>query len=262
MMPGGPSTARLPGPPDRGDLPRGTVGRQYQVPAGQPLVISQHWPIQAVEVGNWSNQWLMLHAGLLTHAVPPYTTGVRLNVWGLATLSIDAAPAPWVAGAGYVLPATIAGEVVTIAAYNRRWAVESSGTPLPPQTAIIVVSGGNNVVLTSPRPLLVRSLTSHYTSTATVGNRQIRLDIGPIGGYWQVSAGATQAASLNIVYNTAGAVARETAVTAADDILLPLPENLVLGASTIIRVHDVALVDVNDTQAIYLTGSYLMGTHL
>ncbi|MDE3097006.1 MAG: hypothetical protein KGK07_13540 [Chloroflexota bacterium] len=259
---GGPPVPRRPGPADHGDLPRGAQGAQYQTASGQSMTVSERWPIQGLRIDNYTNQWLLVRAGVLTHAVPPYRAAVRLNVWGLSTLSVDSVPAPWVAGAGYTQPAVIAGELYTVTTYNRRWAVEDKGEPLPPSTAATNATGTNSATVTPIRPLLIRSILVIYTTSAALGSRQVQFRIGPVGAYWQVDAGITQAPSTTVRYNISGAVARETALIGADDVLLPLPDNLVTGVGVLINVRDAANIDAaGDTITMNVSGDYLMGGH-
>ena len=86
-----------------------------------------------------------------------------------------------------------------------------------------------------------------YTSTATVGNRQIRLAlIDNLGNtVFDAHAGAVQAASLELHYSFAQGVYRETAFVDSQ-IQVPIPQDIVIPAGYSIKVYDVANVDSND----------------
>ena len=101
-------------------------------------------------------------------------------------------------------------------------------------------------VLSVPSGEIWRILNIHVelVTTATVGNRQMRVEIRDdaddiIG---QFSAGAVQAASLTVAYEFMPGVARETAVVDSS-LLVPIPLDLILPGLFDFRVYDQAAVD-------------------
>jgi len=83
-----------------------------------------------------------------------------------------------------------------------------------------------------------------YTSTATVGNRQILLEILDTDSnvIWDVHAGTVQAASLNRHYSILQGVFRETAFVDGD-IQLTIPRKGKILPGYTIKVYDSAEVD-------------------
>ncbi|MFQ5741985.1 MAG: hypothetical protein ACE5HV_00170 [Acidobacteriota bacterium] len=90
----------------------------------------------------------------------------------------------------------------------------------------------------------ILSLWAELTTTATVGNRQVALEIQDAAGdiIAQVRHGVTQAASLTRNYLFAPDVADLTAFRDADYLSSAMPR-LILPESSIIRVFDKAAVD-------------------
>jgi len=91
-------------------------------------------------------------------------------------------------------------------------------------------------------------------TTATSGNRQLRLLVLPTGtgDVLLINFGATQAASLTRHYNLMPGVTRETAFTNSSDIFIPLPPELVLETGGKFRVLETGSVDTNDDMTIRL----------
>lgn len=86
-----------------------------------------------------------------------------------------------------------------------------------------------------------------YTSTATVGNRQLRLKLTNGAGttVFDSHAGAVQAEGLNRHYSFAQGVYRETAFVDSQ-IQTPIPHGIVIGAGWSMTVFDNTNVDTND----------------
>jgi hypothetical protein len=81
-------------------------------------------------------------------------------------------------------------------------------------------------------------------TTATVGNRQIRMTVldpqGKVVGY--ISAGAVQAASTTRSYGFLQGIYRET--TFIDDMIqVPIPQDLFLPSGSVLRFSDSAAID-------------------
>jgi len=78
------------------------------------------------------------------------------------------------------------------------------------------------------------------TTTATVGNRQIVIELQDTANdvIFQVRAGVTQAASLTYYYCFAPSMADLTAVRDTDYLMTPLPPTVLLPAAFQIRVYD------------------------
>ena len=87
-----------------------------------------------------------------------------------------------------------------------------------------------------------------YTSTATVGARQLELQIRDAGDtvIGQVRPGVTQAASLTYYYMFAPSLADLTAARDTDFIMTPFPPTVFLPERYNIRVYDNNTVDAND----------------
>lgn len=104
----------------------------------------------------------------------------------------------------------------------------------------------NVEVLTCPARSMIEILQVHvvFTSTATVGNRQVRLKVQDEGDTLvsDFSAGSTQAASLTVHYVFARGVYRETAVVDSE-IHCPFPFGTVLLPSWDLAVLDNAAID-------------------
>lgn len=86
---------------------------------------------------------------------------------------------------------------------------------------------------------------AHVTlvTTATVGNRQIVIEVSDAGGalMGRISAGAVQAASLTRHYSIMQGTYRESAFVNAD-IQIPMPADLYVKSGCTIRVYDSAAV--------------------
>lgn len=83
------------------------------------------------------------------------------------------------------------------------------------------------------------------TTTATVGNRQIAVEIldSDSNVVYAAYAGATQAASLTRAYHFAQGVVGETSFSAGNSILAELPSGLVLPPGFQVRVFDESATD-------------------
>jgi hypothetical protein len=89
------------------------------------------------------------------------------------------------------------------------------------------------------------SIWVELASTATVGNRQVEVQIQDSGSdvVMQIQAGVTQAASLTYNYLFATGVADLTSVRDSTYLTTPLPSALVLPESYVVRVWDNNAVD-------------------
>jgi hypothetical protein len=92
------------------------------------------------------------------------------------------------------------------------------------------------------------------TTTATVGDRQVQIDIRDNAGdiIGQIRPGATQAASLTYEYMFAPSLADLTAVRDTVYLMTPFPPTVFLPAFYSIRVFDNNNVDVLDTLNVQL----------
>jgi hypothetical protein len=87
-----------------------------------------------------------------------------------------------------------------------------------------------------------------YTSTATVGNRQIRAELIDQDGnvVYDISAGAVQAASNTYHYSYLPGIYRETSFI-DNEIQVPFPIYFVAKANHRLRIRDVSDVDAADS---------------
>lgn len=90
-----------------------------------------------------------------------------------------------------------------------------------------------------------------YTSTATVGNRQIVFQLKNTDGnvIYDAHAGAVQAASNVYHYEFMQGIYRETAFI-DNAINVPIPVDLILPAGTTITIYDSANIAVGDSMVI------------
>lgn len=112
-------------------------------------------------------------------------------------------------------------------------------------------TGPLSTILDSGMDLQLSSVSVAYTSTATVGNRQVVLQIlNPSNQVIaQFSAGMTQAASLVRRYNFSNVGVREAAAVNGE-VVVPIPKPLLLNAGFTLKVYDSAAIDINDTMAV------------
>ena len=95
-----------------------------------------------------------------------------------------------------------------------------------------------------------------FTTTATVGNRRIALQIGSSGGIhtYEVSAGAVQAAGLTRIYSFAPAVPQAGAFIDLT-INIPIPTRALIAAGGLVRIVDnnaiAAAADDLDIRLVY-----------
>ena len=84
-----------------------------------------------------------------------------------------------------------------------------------------------------------------YTSTATVGDRQVQINFldGAADVIGQIRPNTTQAASLTYYYMIAPSLANQVAVYDTDHIQTPLPPSVFLPATYAIRIFDNNAVD-------------------
>lgn len=90
----------------------------------------------------------------------------------------------------------------------------------------------------------------YYTSSATVGNRQVRTEIYDGANLvWSCSAGAVQAASLSRTYAWMPGIYRETAFIDGG-IQVPFPADMTLLPGMKLKVYDSANISATDTMVI------------
>lgn len=103
------------------------------------------------------------------------------------------------------------------------------------------------VVLTCPSGKVCQILNVHvvFTSTATVGNRRVKLIVQDSSDVLvnDIHAGAVQAASLTYHYNFMRGVYRETTVIDSE-LQVPMPEGICLLPGWDLRILDGATIDV------------------
>lgn len=94
-------------------------------------------------------------------------------------------------------------------------------------------------------------LSVQYTSNATAGNRQVVVQIldAQANVWFQMSAGAVQAASLVRRYNFLSGAARETAAVNGE-LNVPVPENWFVPAGGSIKVFDSAGIAAGDSMIV------------
>lgn len=113
-----------------------------------------------------------------------------------------------------------------------------------------VTGTGNSVVITNARAQDVRLLWVHleYTSSATAGNRQIRMALKNSSGttHSDIHAGVVQAASNTYHYSLMPGTYRETAVV-DNSIQVPFPIYYILQPGWSITVYDLNNVSGADT---------------
>ena len=100
------------------------------------------------------------------------------------------------------------------------------------------------IVVPAAKQWIIQSVAVNLISTASVGNRQIRVDIrdGSANLLASVAAGAVQAASLTRDYTFAPGLVNQTVFV--DDILITsFPEGIILLPTYDVRVYDSAAID-------------------
>ncbi len=91
---------------------------------------------------------------------------------------------------------------------------------------------------------VLKFITASLATTATAGNRQIRIEIGEGANIlWAKNAGAVQAASLTKYYDFAPDKDDEAAFDANTRIRIRIPPDLALPASYYFRIYDSATID-------------------
>lgn len=112
---------------------------------------------------------------------------------------------------------------------------------------------GNSISITNGRAEAVRLLWAHliYTTSATVGNRQIKMSLLDTSSntHNDTHAGGVQAASLTRHFNFMPGTFRETAFV-ADELHVPFPEFLIVPAGWSLVVEDSAAISAADTYAL------------
>lgn len=125
-------------------------------------------------------------------------------------------------------------------------------SPVPSAT-ITTITGTNTVTLPSstvPRQLIFAQAT--YTTSATVGNRYLRLGLyngaGTLIGDWTTSAAMT--ASGTYLVDFLGGTFRESAFDTNKTIQTPFPAGLVIPAGYTLKVFDLAGVSATDAETV------------
>lgn len=106
-------------------------------------------------------------------------------------------------------------------------------------------AAGNDKTLTVPTDEVWRLLWSYveYTTSATAGNREVRMEItNSEGPLWKVQALDVQAASATQDYHFAASIGEPTD-TKAGQQYLPIPFMCLLKEGDQVRIHDVNDVD-------------------
>jgi len=81
------------------------------------------------------------------------------------------------------------------------------------------------------------------TTTATVGNRALHMDVYDVDGneIASIASGAVQAASLTVTYSFLQGIFRETA-TVNGNLQIPIPQDLYLTGGMSLRFYDAAAI--------------------
>ncbi len=101
------------------------------------------------------------------------------------------------------------------------------------------------IVVPAAKQWIIQSVAVNLISTATVGNRQMRVDIrdGSANLLASVAAGAVQAASLTRDFTFAPGLVNQTAFV-DDTLITSFPEGIILLPTYDVRVYDSAVIDV------------------
>lgn len=123
-------------------------------------------------------------------------------------------------------------------------------------TLLLDEAAGNSKVFTSPAGKKYRLVWAFvdYTSIATVGNRQLALEILDASNNVRYAqfAGAVQTASLQRFYTFGQALPYLAAFVATSYLTIPIPQDFVLPPAWKIRVRDAAAIAAGDTCKTYL----------
>lgn len=136
--------------------------------ADLPAVSARQFTIRSVRIDNLSNQWLRM--GSNWDIIPPYTTGVVVNVRGLTSVSVVREVPPGMGAA----PAAIAGEQYFITLYDRPQIPQSS-QHLAPTSSVLFDNLALSPQFVATQYVEIISATLLYTASGVVGNRRPRL---------------------------------------------------------------------------------------
>jgi hypothetical protein len=97
----------------------------------------------------------------------------------------------------------------------------------------------------------LNSVCAQYTSNATVGNRQLVLQVldSSSNVMYQFSAGIVQAASLVRFYNFMAGVAREAAFVNGE-LMVPIPFDIIIPQGGSVKVFDSAAIAAGDSMVV------------
>ena len=118
-------------------------------------------------------------------------------------------------------------------------------------TTVRTTNASNSWSLSFNERKRLKYLHLSYTSTATAGNRQIRIGIKDSSGnvVWDSHAGAVQAASLTYHYFVLPGIYRETSFIDSE-IQVPIPVDTIIDGNHSLFVDDDAAVAAGDSMVI------------